>query len=352
MSPGDHADGGPVRTPVRITVEASGETFEQRGDDTVLRAALRAGVGVPYECNAGGCGSCRIQVVDGAVDDLWPEAPGRSERDRRAGKLLACQARASTDAVVRVRPSSEYVGDRPPVRRTARVVSVEAVTHDMRRLVLQTDDPADFLPGQYVSLFLPGVGAPRNYSMANLANADGQWELIVRRVPAGAATGVLFDSFAVGDSCAIDGPYGLATLRADAPRDIVCVAGGSGLAPMLSITRGAHAAGLLRDRRLSFFYGARTPADVCGGAELASLVAEGADVSFHPVVSTPATDHGQPWEGATGYVHEAAVAAFAGRTADVEWYCAGPPPMTQALQSALVLDHGVPVGQIHFDRFF
>ncbi len=336
---------------IRVAVEATGEAFDQPVDDTVLRAALRAGVGIPYECNAGGCGSCRIQVVDGDVEDLWPAAPGRSERDRRAGKLLACQARATTAATIRVRTSAEYVGDRPPSRHGARLIAVEPVTHDMRRVVLQTTGPAEFLPGQYVSLFLPGLDAPRNYSMANLANTDGHWELIVRRVPAGAATAVLFE-MTPGETVELDGPYGLATLRSEVDRDIVCVAGGSGLAPMLSIVRGAAAAGHLAHRSVHLFYGARTPADVCGGAEVAALAESGSRVSFHPVVSTPAAQHGQPWDGATGFVHDAACAAFAHRLADVEWYCAGPPPMTQALQSALVLDHGVPVGQIHFDRFF
>jgi len=343
-------------SPIRVTVDGTGEAFDQWGDDTLLRAALRAGVGIPYECNSGGCGSCRIDVVAGDVDDLWPDAPGRSDRDRRRGKLLACQARATTDAVVRVRTAHEYAGHRPPVRRPARVVAIEPVTHDMRRFMLQTPEPAEFLPGQYVSLFLPGVAAPRNYSMANLPNADGRWDVIVRRVPGGAATGTLFDTVQVGDQCEIDGPYGLATLRTDADRDIVCVAGGSGLAPMLSIARGAAAAGLLEHRRLDFFYGARTPADVCGQAELAALADVGAQVVFHPVVSMPEEEHGQPWDGATGFVHDIACASLAGqlngRLADVEWYCAGPPPMTQALQTALVLDHGVPVGQIHFDRFF
>lgn len=336
----------------RVTVEGTGQQFAQDGGDTLLRAALRARVGLPYECNAGGCGSCRIEVVEGDVVDLWPDAPGRSARDRRTGKLLACQARAVGDAVIRVRTSAEYVGPVAPARHVARLVDVGRVTHDLRRFVLRTDTPARFEPGQYVSLGLPGVGAARNYSLANLANDDGTWELIVRRVPGGAATSALFDRLRVGDRVDLDGPYGLATLRAGAARDIACVAGGSGLAPMLSIARGAAAAGLLAERHLWFFYGARTPADVCGERELTELAASGARVSFHPVVSVAAEDHGMPWCGATGFVHEAACTALAGRLGEVEWYCAGPPPMTQALQTALVLDHGVPVTQIHFDRFF
>ena len=334
----------------RVLLDGTDAHFEQHGDDTLLRAALRAGHGIPYECNAGGCGSCRIQVLDGEVAHLWPDAPGLSDRDRRRGRLLACQTSARSDVTIAVRTSQEYTAGPPPRRHDAELVEVEPVTHDMRRVVLRTDAPADFLPGQYVSVWVPGVDAPRNYSMANLANADGLWEIVVRRVTGGAATGTLFDTTGIGDRVEIDGPFGLATLRTDADRDIVCVAGGSGLAPMLSIARGASAAGLLRTHRLHFFYGARTPSDVCGGAELAQLGASG--IEFHPVVSTPADEHGEPWAGATGFVHTAACTALADRLRDLEWYCAGPPPMTQALQSELVLERDVPVGQIHFDRFF
>ena len=344
--------GSESAAPVELAIDGTDQHFLQRDDDTVLRAALRAGVGIPYECNSGGCGSCRIQVVSGEVSDLWPDAPGRTERDRRSGRLLACQTRATTDAVLRVRTSADYVGLHPPVRQAARLVAVDRLTHDMSRFVLRTTSAAQFAPGQFVSLVVPGLDAPRNYSMANVAQGDGTWELVVRRVPGGAATAVLFDELQVGDDVEIDGPYGLATLRTDADRDIACVAGGSGLAPMLSIARGAAAAGLLERHRLHFFYGARTPADVCGRAELERLDGFGTRLSFHPVVSTPAEQHGQEWDGATGFVHEVACTTLADRLGDVEWYCAGPPPMTQALQQALVLDHAVPVDQIHFDRFF
>ncbi|MFM2076753.1 MAG: hypothetical protein RJA49_643, partial [Actinomycetota bacterium] len=227
-----------------VAIEGTEQRFTQHNGDTLLRAAHRQGVGIPYECNAGGCGSCRIQVVEGDVHDLWPDAPGLSDRDRRTGRLLACQTRAASDLTIRVRASADYLGI-APVRQWAQVAEIEPVTHDMRRFVLRTSAGAVFRPGQYVSLFLPGVEAPRNYSMSNLENDDGLWEIIVRRVPGGLATTALFEELRVGDPVEIDGPYGLATLRIDAERDIVCVAGGSGLAPMLAIARGASAAGLL-----------------------------------------------------------------------------------------------------------
>ena len=169
-------------------------------------------------------------------------------------------------------------------------------------------------------------------------------------MPHGQGTHALFDRLAVGDEIGLDGPYGAAYLRPEAPRDIVCVAGGSGLAPMLSIARGAAAAGLLGQRRLYFFYGARTPRDVCGEAQLAELAGYSEHIVYVPVVSLPGEDGS--WNGETGYVHDAVARRLAGRLGEFEYYFAGPPPMTLALQEMLMIGHSVPFEQIHFDRFF
>lgn len=331
-----------------VSIDASEVSFRQEPGDTLLRAALRAGIGFPYECNSGGCGSCRFQLLDGEVDDRWPDAPGRSDRDRRTGRLLACQCCVTSDARITVRTSPEYAPVVAPVRHSALLLHVADLTHDMRLFRFATAAPAAFLPGQYAVVDLLN-GVSRCYSMSNVANEEGVWEFIIRRVPEGRATSALFDELAIGDEVEIDGPYGLAWLRTDNERDIVCVAGGSGLAPMLSIALGASEAGLLATRQLHFFYGARTPADVCGGELLAELVADGANVHFHPVVSMP--EAGSTWAGATGFVHEVARERLGETVRDHEWYFAGPAPMTQALQELLVVELLVPVGQIHFDRF-
>jgi toluene monooxygenase electron transfer component len=152
-----------------------------------------------------------------------------------------------------------------------------------------------------------------------------------------------------GAEVGLDGPYGVAYLRPDAPRDLVCVAGGSGLAPMISIARGAAEAGLLGERRLHFFYGAREPRDVCGESMLAALEGFGEHIDYCPVVSSPGVEG---WAGVTGFVHTRLPQALAAPLADYEFYFAGPPPMTQALQEMLMVDHRVPFEQIHFDRFF
>ena len=335
---------------IHIHNDKDGTGFAQAEGDTVLRAALRAGVGLAHECNAGGCGACKFELIDGELETLWPDAPGLSERDRRRGRHLACQCRALGPLRIKASAGPEYVPRIRPARRSARLAGIADLTHDLREFRFVTDSAADFLPGQYAMLDLPGVGASRAYSLANTANGAGEWHFQIRRVPHGRGTHILFDTLKVGDSVDLDGPYGMAWLRTDAPRDIVCVAGGSGLAPMVSIARGAAEAGLLKDRRLHFFYGARTPRDVCGEAQLAPLDGFGERIRYVPVVSLPGDDGA--WQGETGYVHDAVAHLLPAPLAGYEFYFAGPPPMTQALQEMLMVGHRVPFGQIHFDRFF
>ncbi len=332
-----------------ITNRKDGSVFAQAAGDSILRAALRAGVGLAYECNSGGCGGCKFELIDGEIDTLWPDAPGLSERDRRRGRHLACQCRARGPITIAAPTAVEYVPLLAPRRQSAQLAIVRDITHDIREFRFVSDGPADFLPGQYAMLELPGVTGSRAYSMANTPNEQREWHFQIRRVPHGQGSHVLFDGLAVGDRIGLDGPYGMAWLRTASPRDIVCVAGGSGLAPMLSIARGAVDAGLLGERTLYFFYGARTPRDVCGGDLLAKLGA-GERIRFIPVVSLPGDDGA--WRGATGYVHDQLLPQLPARLAHYEFYFAGPPPMTSALQELLMVGHQVPFEQIHFDRFF
>lgn len=334
----------------RIVNEKDGAEFEQHDGDTILRAALRAGYGLSYECNSGGCGGCKFELVGGEVETLWPDAPGLSERDRKRGRHLACQCRAVDAITIRAVSAQEYVPRIAPLRQRARLIGTTDITHDIREFRFQAERGASFLPGQYAMLDLPGVGASRAYSVANTGNQNGEWHFQVRRVPRGRGSNALFDEMGSGDEIDLDGPYGLAYLRTDSPRDIVCVAGGSGLAPMVSIARGAAESGMLKDRRLYFFYGARTPRDVCGEALLKELPGFGERLQYFAVVSDPGA--GDEWRGERGFVHEYVQKALPRSLSDFEFYFAGPPPMTQALQEMLMVGHQVPFEQIHFDRFF
>lgn len=333
-----------------IRNEKDGSTCEQQEGDTILRAALRAGQGYSYECNSGGCGGCKFELMEGEIETLWAEAPGLTERDRKRGRHLACQCRARGPVSIKAATAPEYQPRIVPKRQRARLIGKRDVTHDIREFRFLAESDADFLPGQFAMLDLPGLSSSRAYSLANTGNGQREWHFQIRRVLHGQGTHVLFEKLAEGDEIGFDGPYGVAYLRTDSPRDIVCVAGGSGLAPMLSIARGAVEAGLLADRRLYFFYGARTPRDVCGEEMLRQLDGFGQQIIFVPVVSLPG-DNGE-WSGETGFVHDAVAHALPGELAGYEFYFAGPPPMTQALQELLMVGHRVPFEQIHFDRFF
>ena len=251
---------------------ADGTEYRCAEDDTLLRAGLRAGLGFPYECNAGSCGTCKVDLVAGEISSLRPDAPGLAERDRAKGRVLACQAQPRSDCGIKVRLRPENVPAHRPARFKATLASVRDLTHDMREFRFKAAAGAPgFLPGQYALFYLPGLAVPRTYSMANIDDGSGEWHFIVRRVPGGVGTVTLFDKVPVGSEIELDGPYGIAYLRTDSPRDIICIGGGSGLAPVLSIARGAIAEPKLAGRKIHVFYGARTTLDLCGDADLSTL---------------------------------------------------------------------------------
>ena len=237
-----------------------GESYRCEVGDTVLRAALRAGLPFPYECNVGQCGSCRFELISGEIKELWPDAPALNERDRRKGRKLGCQSIPRGDCTIKLRPDPDCAPRHRPQRQAVEIFEIHDVTHDIREFRCRGEGPAIFQPGQYALLEIPGVVGPRAYSMCNNANEDGQWHFLVKRLPEGVGTRALFDEMAVGRSLTIDAPYGLAFLREDAPRDIVCIAGGSGLSPLISIASAASTKPELSERQIRFFFGGRGPA--------------------------------------------------------------------------------------------
>lgn len=335
-----------------ITLNDGEARFDCAEGDTLLRAGLRAGLALPYECGVGACGCCRCEVASGEVSSRWPEAPGLSDRDRRKGRVLACQSVPAGDVQLKLRLHSQAEPAIRPARHRATLVAARQITHDIREFVLRTDAPADFRPGQYALLALPGLDRERAYSMANLPNAAGEWHFRIRKVAGGGATTALFERLAIGTAVALDGPYGMAHLRTDSPRDIVCIAGGSGLAPMLSIARGVAASPRLAGRRVDFFYGGRTPADLCGEPDLAALPGFGETIRYHAAVSDADAAARAGWSGAVGPVHRLAESVLGERLTAAEFYLAGPPPMVEAVQQLLQVTHRLPPERIHFDRFF
>ena len=331
-----------------VRVAGADAAFMCDADDTLLRAAQRAGIGFPYECNVGSCGNCKFELIEGELATAWDEAPGLSAKDRDRRRHLGCQSSPRSACVIKLRPAERYQPPHRPQRVVGRLSARHAITHDIFEFHFTLDQAMAFEPGQYALVQLPGVAGPRAYSMSN--TEPGIWHFQVREVPGGVGSAALFE-LRLGDRVGIDGPYGMAWLRRDSPRDILCLAGGSGLAPMVSIARGAMAEPQLSERQLHFIYGGRTAADLCGQDLLAALPGYGSRLHWRGFTSTPAGDGEGAVAAEVSYVHEAALRLHGAQLKSMEIYFAGPPAMATAVQ-AMLIAAGVPPEQQHFDQFY
>lgn len=343
---------------VSVRIADSDLSFDAEAGDLLLRAALRSGIGMAYDCNSGGCGSCQIELVEGEVKDVWPEAPGIGARARKRGRLLACQCRPLTDCVVKAQIADRF---RPPIiprRKAVRLVDFRSITRDMAEFTFASEDgEAAFLPGQFAMLAIPGVEGERAYSMSNLANRDGHWSFVIKRMAGGAASERLFAERDALEGLELDGPYGTAYLREDTPRDIILVAGGSGLSPILSIAAGIGQSDKLSGRRVIVFYGGRTIEDLCAERELDHLFPQGH--RFEVIEAVSESEEGALQGEASssprkGFIHEVLADYLKTNALDpgsFDYYFCGPPPMINALSWMLQLEMKVPEEQLFFDSF-
>lgn len=337
----------------KITLEARGEEhiFDCNDGDTISRAALRAQLGFPYACNVGSCGNCRFELLEGSVTHARENPPAWSERDLKRNRYLGCQAQPQGDCRIKLRLDPSYLTDTPPKTLQGTLLEVVELTHDIFEFRYQLNEPHAFLPGQYALISVPGVPGGRAYSMCNLTGDGTQWHFQIKKVPNGAATSVLFTQQDLGMTVQLDGPYGTAYVRPESPRDILCLAGGSGLSPMISIARAKAHDPRLQDRKLTFVFGGRTGRDICGEDILQELPGYGTLIDFHAAISNPDEDDGS-WTGPTGYIHELARTVLGdAEIAQREIYFAGPPAMAQAIQK-LLHELQVPPEQVHFDEFY
>lgn len=334
-----------------VTISGTGATYFCAEDDTVLRAALRAGLGFPYECNVGSCGNCRFELIDGEVVHKRDAPPAWNDRDRRRNRYLGCQAKPLKDCRIRVSLDDSYKSAFRPKRTRMRFLEASEVTHDISEFRFSLAEKAPFLPGQYALTYLPDVTGARAYSMCNVSPDGAEWHFQIKRVPNGAGSARLFDRSRPGDWFDADGPYGMAYLRERAPRDILCLAGGSGLSPMISITRAAAHSEALAERQIHFVYGGRGARDVCGEPMLRDLPGFGSRIHYHSCASRPEGEGPEAWQGRRGLIHEVTREIFDGLLPEFEIYFAGPPAMAKAMLTMLH-ESGVPQAQVHFDQFY
>jgi len=334
----------------QIQIEGSTKQFSCGADDTILRAALRAGIGFPYECNVGSCGNCKFELLEGELQKTWEQAPGLSEKDRSKNRWLGCQSQPCGNARIKMREMEHYTPIHHPVKTKARLLSKRAITHDLHEFTFECDEPLTFASGQYALIHFAGVAGPRAYSMSQAGASSKQIDFQVRIIPGGTGTQRLF-TMPLGEEVHIDGPYGMAYLREDAPRDILLVGGGSGLAPMISLARGALAQKNPAFQKIHFIYGAREVRDICGLDMLQALSNWSAVGHYTAVVSNAPPEQTLPEGTERGFVHEVVQRLHKETLSQMEIYFAGPAPMAQAMIKLLV-ELKVPMNQVHFDQFY
>jgi propane monooxygenase reductase subunit len=331
----------------QVYFEPIGEQIDCDEDETVLDAAFRHGFSLVYGCREGQCSACKCFLLEGEVSLKRYSTFALSDAEEASGYTLLCRAMPDTDLTIELLHVQEnYRLEHAIKKGLGTVESCERLTHDIYRLVLALDESElAFTPGQYMDLQVPGTELCRSFSMACLPG-EGRLEFLMRAYPDGAFAAVLESGLDSGTPIAFTGPYGSFRL-ADTDRDILMVAGGSGMAPVLALLR--ELAGQASTRKIRFFYGARTDADLFNRELIQELGSRLSDFAYSEVLSEP---DGTDWTGPTGYVHEVAAQALAeGQLSGPEVYTCGPPPMVDALVEVLTSAHGVEERDIHYDKF-
>lgn len=326
-----------------VTLQASGKRFDVAPGESVLEAARRAGLALPYSCLAGVCGSCKATLVAGEC--TYPRNPpsALSADERRHRKVLLCQAVPASDLVVAAREVAS-VADIP--RRQFDVVVAEKtrLRDDIVRLVLRTapGERMRRLAGQYLDVLLDD-GRRRAFSIANAPHEDDTIELHVRRVAGGGFTATVFDTLEVGAKPRVEGPLGTFVPREDSERPILFMAGGSGFAPIKALVE--HFVELGARRPMTLYWGAREAGDLYLRELPERWAREVPHFRFVPVVSGESIDD----EARHGLVHEKLLRDLPDLSA-FDLYMSGPPAMIDAGRHAFV-DAGLPEERLFYDSF-
>lgn len=322
----------------QVTLAESGESFCVESHETILAAALNAGVDLAHDCKSGFCGSCRIRLLEGEV--AYDEEPlGLSEEERGCGFALACQARARMN----LRVAAELMpSDRPvPVEIEAEVVSLTPVCPDILRLRLRPEgEMPDFQPGQYINVVTES-GATRSFSIAS-APSEGEIDLHIRVIPGGMFTAGLLSGIEAGETLRLHGPHGLFRLHPEDFRPLLLVATGTGIAPLRAML-----AALKEEPDgppVALYWGMRTESELYLAEEIAALGAALDDFTFVPVLSrAPGSPH------RSGHVQDAVLADLPDLSDHAIYLCGSPAMIAEA--RGRFLEAGASVNHIYADSF-
>ena len=317
-----------------LTIQPLGQTIEVEDGQTILDAALRAGIYLPHACCHGLCATCKVQVVDGEVDHGEASTFALMDFEREEGKTLACCARLECDTVIEAEIDDDPDAENLPVEDyTGEVVRIETLTPTIRGIWLKLDRPMRFQAGQYINLEVAAVdGQSRAFSLANAPQQADMVELNVRIVPGGQVTTWLHEKLEIGEKLTLSGPYGRFFVKKSAKVPMIFMAGGSGLSSPKSMIEDLLNNGC--DLPMTLIYGQRSQAELYYDAEFTEMASKHSNFTYVPTLSHEA--EGSSWSGARGFVHDAARAHFENDFRGNKAYLCGPPAMIEACIATLM----------------
>ena len=330
----------------QITVEPSGHQFSCEADETVLSAAIRAGVGLPYSCKSGACSSCKGKVVSGSVKHKAYQSRSLTDEEAAQGFSLLCCAIPQDDLVVQAREvagSSDYTIKKKP----SRVTSIEKVAPDVLVLTLQlpASERLHYRAGQYIEIMLRD-NKRRSYSMASAPVEGGPVSLHIRHMPGGLFTDQVFGTMKERDILRFEGPMGTFFLREDSDKPVVLLASGTGFAPLKAIIE--HMINEKSTRPITLYWGARRPHDLYMDALCRQWAADLPQFTYVPVVSNALEE--DQWQGRTGFVHQAVMADLPDMSA-CQVYACGAPIVVESANRDFVSLCNLPAEEFYADAF-
>ena len=344
------SDAAAPATAHQITVQPSGRVFVAQAGEAILSAGIRQGVGLPYGCKDGACGTCKCKLIEGRVLHRPHQSKALSEAEAQSGFILTCCGVAQTDLVLESRQVTE-LGALPIKRLPTRVLRLERKSPDVMVLTLQlpASDSFAYRAGQYIEFILRD-GARRSYSMANAPASPGSagatLELHIRHMPGGRFTDHVFTTMLEKEILRAEGPFGSFFLREDSSKPMVLLASGTGFAPVKALIEHMQQQGMARTATL--YWGARRPRDLYMNDWVLAKLTELPNLRYVPVVSDALPEDG--WLGRTGFVHQAVLQDFPSLAAHQVYACGAPIVVDSARQAYTSLA-GLPPEEFFADAF-
>ncbi len=317
----------------QLTIEPLGQTLDVEDGQTILDAALRAGIYLPHACCHGLCATCKVQVLDGEIDHGEASTFALMDFEREEGKTLACCCRLESDVVIEAEIDQDPDARNLPVADfSGKVIRIAPLTPTIRGIWLQLDRPMAFQAGQYVNLACEALGQTRAFSIASAPQTPEVIELNVRIVPGGQVTTWLHQQLQVGDTLRLTGPYGRFFVKKSAGTPLIFMAGGSGLSSPKSMIADLLAEGCTLP--ITLINGQRNHEELYDHADLQALAEQHANFTYLPALSHEPAD--SSWASARGLVHDVAKAHFSNDFRGHKAYLCGPPAMIEACISTLM----------------